>query len=136
MCLLTGRPAKYRHPVSLIPYATAEAYRLIDQTLRHDFLWSEDRMAFLGTTLETDEPLEKADGMDGIEEWDDAARGWWTFLTPEVQQDHQAHQEDISMQEAAPTPSEEAAESGSKQRSTKKSSKPTKGSRPRKADVR
>ncbi len=32
--------------------------------------------------METDSPLEKADGMQGIEGWDDAARGWWTFLNP------------------------------------------------------
>lgn len=84
LCPFTGRPAKYRHPASMVPYATVEGYRLIEETLRHDYLWAEERMCFLGQTLEGDQPLEKAEGMEGIQGWDDAARGWWTFLEPEA----------------------------------------------------
>jgi len=111
----------------LIPYATAEAYRLIEETLRHEYLWSEDRMAFLGTTLETDEPLEKADGMDGIQGWDDAARGWWSFRESEPEQDPQAHIEsDVPIQEATPL---EAAPEPTSKRSTKTPTKAAKAFR-------
>lgn len=126
-CPFTGRPARYRHPVTLVPYANAEAFKLIERTLRHDFIWSEDRLAFLGDTLETDIPLEKADGMEGIEGWDDAARGWWTFLTPPEETGNlEMAQEDMDM--ALDQPSEDTAS----KRSTKKTARRSTGKKSKK----
>lgn len=65
-CPVTGLPARYRHPKTLIPYANAEAYKVIQACLNHDMVWYADMGIFVG------EPC----GATGVpDNWEQAMRG-------------------------------------------------------------
>ena len=47
ICPITGEPAKYKDPKSGVPYANLEAYKRLQEILRHDYLWSSEKGTFL-----------------------------------------------------------------------------------------
>lgn len=40
-CVITGLPAKYKDPVTGIPYASAKAYKILNAVVRGDYVWSK-----------------------------------------------------------------------------------------------
>lgn len=40
-CVITGLPARYKDPVTGIPYASAKAYKILKEVVRGDFVWSK-----------------------------------------------------------------------------------------------
>ncbi|CAB4393053.1 YL1-domain-containing protein [Rhizophagus irregularis] len=47
ICPITGEPAKYKDPKSGVPYANLEAYKKLQQILRHEYLWSSEKGTFV-----------------------------------------------------------------------------------------
>ncbi|RIA81291.1 YL1 nuclear protein [Glomus cerebriforme] len=47
ICPITGEPAKYKDPKSGVPYANMEAYKRLQQILRHEYLWSSEKGTFV-----------------------------------------------------------------------------------------
>ena len=39
-CVVTGLPARYRDPLTGIPYATTEAFRMLRRVLAREFIWT------------------------------------------------------------------------------------------------
>ncbi|WVF69275.1 hypothetical protein IAT40_004051 [Kwoniella sp. CBS 6097] len=70
-CPFTGLPAKYRHPTTMIPYATAEGYKAIEGLLANRYRYDQG-----GWWLGGEEDVH-ADGMDEIEGWWGAVNGGW-----------------------------------------------------------
>ena len=68
----TGRPAKYRHPETSIPYSSVAEFRHIQALLAHRYVWSEELGCWLGG--EEDVP---ADGAADIPGWREAVHGGW-----------------------------------------------------------
>ncbi|KAI7831398.1 YL1 nuclear protein-domain-containing protein [Gamsiella multidivaricata] len=46
ICLITGLPAKYKDPKTGIPYANKEAYRILQNVVRHGYVWSNGLNAY------------------------------------------------------------------------------------------
>ncbi|KAG0328656.1 hypothetical protein BGZ99_004926 [Dissophora globulifera] len=46
MCPITGLPAKYKDPRSGIPYANKEAYKILQNVIRHGYVWSNGLNAY------------------------------------------------------------------------------------------
>ncbi|KAF9586275.1 hypothetical protein BGW38_007556 [Lunasporangiospora selenospora] len=46
MCPITGLPAKYKDPRSGIPYANKEAYKILQNVVRHGYVWSNGLNAY------------------------------------------------------------------------------------------
>ncbi|KAF8964149.1 hypothetical protein BGZ46_000835 [Entomortierella lignicola] len=46
MCAITGLPAKYKDPKTGIPYANKEAYRILQNVVRHGYVWSNGLNAY------------------------------------------------------------------------------------------
>ncbi|KAF9181334.1 Vacuolar protein sorting-associated protein 72 [Haplosporangium sp. Z 767] len=46
MCPITGLPAKYKDPRSGIPYANKEAYKVLQNVIRHGYVWSNGLNAY------------------------------------------------------------------------------------------
>lgn len=68
---LTGQPACYRHPASMIPYASAESYATLQALLANRYVWSE------GGWWAGGEADVAADGIEDIAGWREACmRGW------------------------------------------------------------
>lgn len=47
ICPITGEPAKYKDPKSGVPYANLEAYKRLQQILKHEYLWSSEKGTFV-----------------------------------------------------------------------------------------
>lgn len=71
-CPITGLPAKYRHPRSNIPYATAHAYKVLDALMHDQYLYSAEMGAWMGA-----EAGEHAEGVEEVEGWGEAVHGGW-----------------------------------------------------------
>ncbi|WRT67603.1 uncharacterized protein IL334_004575 [Kwoniella shivajii] len=71
ICAFTGLPAKYRHPTTMIPYATAEGYKHIQALLQERYKYDDG-----GWWLGGEEDV-RADGMEGVEGWWEATNGGW-----------------------------------------------------------
>lgn len=68
-CPITGLPALYTHPLSNIPFANIQAYRTIEDILKHRYVWSEGMGAYIG-----DE--ERVEGATGVPTgWEGAVSG-------------------------------------------------------------
>jgi hypothetical protein len=78
ICPLSGRPASYRDPLTYIPFATVDAYRVIGDITRGKYRWSNESNVYLdeaGLDRPTAE-LEVAEGlMDEVDGWAQAV-GW------------------------------------------------------------
>lgn len=73
ICPFTGRPAKYRHPETMIPYATPEGYKQIEALLQQRYCWSAEANCWFGGEADA-----WAEGMDEIDGWAEAVNGgWW-----------------------------------------------------------
>ncbi|WVR06196.1 hypothetical protein IAU60_003226 [Kwoniella sp. DSM 27419] len=70
-CPLTGLPAKYRHPDTMIPYATVEGYKTIEAMLANRYMYDE------GGWWAGGEEDDHAEGMEGIDGWWEAIHGGW-----------------------------------------------------------
>ncbi|KAF9113758.1 hypothetical protein BGX27_000863 [Mortierella sp. AM989] len=46
MCAITGLPAKYKDPRTGIPYANKEAYKILQNVIRHGYVWSNGLNAY------------------------------------------------------------------------------------------
>jgi len=46
VCPITGLPAKYKDPKSGIPYANKEAYKILQNVIRHGYVWSPGLNAY------------------------------------------------------------------------------------------
>ncbi|KAG0045485.1 Vacuolar protein sorting-associated protein 72 [Gryganskiella cystojenkinii] len=46
ICPITGLPAKYKDPKSGIPYANKEAYKILQNVIRHGYVWSPGLNAY------------------------------------------------------------------------------------------
>ncbi|KAF9926707.1 Vacuolar protein sorting-associated protein 72 [Mortierella alpina] len=46
VCPITGLPAKYKDPKSGIPYANKEAYKILQNVVRHGYVWSNGLNAY------------------------------------------------------------------------------------------
>jgi hypothetical protein len=46
ICPITGLPAKYKDPKSGIPYANKEAYKILQNVIRHGYVWSNGLNAY------------------------------------------------------------------------------------------
>ncbi|KAG0196297.1 Vacuolar protein sorting-associated protein 72 [Mortierella sp. GBA30] len=46
ICPITGLPAKYKDPKSGIPYANKEAYKILQNVVRHGYVWSNGLNAY------------------------------------------------------------------------------------------
>ncbi|KAG0252923.1 hypothetical protein BG011_006669 [Mortierella polycephala] len=46
MCPITGLPAKYKDPRSGVPYANKEAYKVLQNVIRHGYVWSNGLNAY------------------------------------------------------------------------------------------
>lgn len=104
LCPFTGLVAKYRHPSTMIPYATVEGYKLIEAMLRERYVWSES-----GFWLGGEEDA-AADGIEGVKGWAEAVHGGWMggFEIPrsEEQEEQVAEVEEVEMDKAEePEPS-------------------------------
>lgn len=53
-CPITGRTAIYRDPRSGVPFASADAYRVLSDVLAHKFLWSESLGCYVSPPDGTD----------------------------------------------------------------------------------
>lgn len=62
LCPFTNLPAKYRHPTTLIPFATKEGYQAIEALLRNRYEWVEP-----GGWWGVGEGDVVADGMGGVD---------------------------------------------------------------------
>jgi len=72
LCPFTGLPAKYRHPSTMIPYATIEGHREIEALIANRYVWSQGGGCWLGG--------EEDVGAEGVEEvvcWREAVNGGW-----------------------------------------------------------
>ncbi|EAU93298.2 hypothetical protein CC1G_13221 [Coprinopsis cinerea okayama7 len=54
MCPMTGDVAKYRDPVSGVPYANAEAYKVLPKVLDHQFGWRPEVGIYTGDDGDSD----------------------------------------------------------------------------------
>lgn len=72
ICPITGQIAKYRHPASNIPYASAAAYKQIEAVLAQRYIWSADASCWLGGEEDV-----FAEGLEDVPEWRDAMHGGW-----------------------------------------------------------
>lgn len=86
ICPFTGLPVKYRHPGTGIGYATVEGYKMIEELLRHEYVWSD-----AGWVGREDEWL------DEVGEWEDAVNGGWRC--GERIEQAQESEEDVEMVE-------------------------------------
>lgn len=71
-CPITGLPAKYRHPSTNVPYATAHAYKMINALMAERYVYSADLGAWMGA-----EDGEHAEGVMEVEGWEAAVHGGW-----------------------------------------------------------
>ncbi|KAF9374173.1 hypothetical protein BGX21_004223, partial [Mortierella sp. AD011] len=46
MCAITGLPARYKDPRTGIPYANKEAYKILQNVVRHGYVWSNGLNAY------------------------------------------------------------------------------------------
>ncbi|BEJ14984.1 hypothetical protein CspHIS471_0407510 [Cutaneotrichosporon sp. HIS471] len=68
---LTGLPARYRHPESMVPYASAESYQVHQALLENRYVWTE------GGWWGGGEGDVAAEGVEEIPGWKEACvRGW------------------------------------------------------------
>ncbi|BEI84000.1 hypothetical protein CcaverHIS002_0406040 [Cutaneotrichosporon cavernicola] len=68
---LTGLPARYRHPESMVPYASAESYQVLQALLENRYVWTE------GGWWGGGEGDVAAEGVEEIPGWKEACvRGW------------------------------------------------------------
>ncbi|KAG0250671.1 Vacuolar protein sorting-associated protein 72 [Actinomortierella ambigua] len=68
LCPITGLPAKYRDPTSGIPYANKEAYKVLQNVMRHGYVWSNGLNAYchdVGQVLPRNTPAGMADALSG-----------------------------------------------------------------------
>ncbi|KAG0234947.1 hypothetical protein BGW42_006046 [Actinomortierella wolfii] len=68
ICPITGLPAKYRDPTSGIPYANKEAYKVLQNVMRHGYVWSNGLNAYchdVGQVLPRNTPAGMADALSG-----------------------------------------------------------------------
>ncbi|KAF9978275.1 hypothetical protein BGZ73_003082 [Actinomortierella ambigua] len=68
VCPITGLPAKYRDPTSGIPYANKEAYKVLQNVMRHGYVWSNGLNAYchdVGQVLPRNTPAGMADALSG-----------------------------------------------------------------------
>ena len=72
ICPFTGLTAKYRHPSTMIPYATLAEFKQIEALLANRYVWSTGGGCWLGGEEDV-----CADGMEGIEGWKEAVHGGW-----------------------------------------------------------
>ena len=72
LCPFTGLPAKYRHPGTMIPYATLEGYRQIEALIANRYIWSQSGGCWMGG----EEDL-AAEGVEEVEGWREAIGGGW-----------------------------------------------------------
>ncbi|WWC62383.1 uncharacterized protein I303_104979 [Kwoniella dejecticola CBS 10117] len=105
MCPFTGLPAKYRHPGTMIPYATSEGYKHIEGLLRQRYKYDEG-----GWWLGGEEDMH-AEGMEGVEGWWEATNGGWLagkrIPEPEPQSEEEIVQEEEKVEEVEEEPLEE-----------------------------
>ncbi|KAI9499399.1 YL1 nuclear protein-domain-containing protein [Zychaea mexicana] len=67
MCPITGLPARYLDPKTMVPYANLEAYKTIQKTLHNKAVWSSDYKVYVG---------EPSAGANGVPEgWQRAISG-------------------------------------------------------------
>ncbi|ODN95909.1 hypothetical protein L198_04528 [Cryptococcus wingfieldii CBS 7118] len=72
LCPFTGLPARYRHPLTLTPYANAEGYAAIQDLLAERYVWNGEGMCWMGGEEE-----QWADGMEEVEGWAEAVGLGW-----------------------------------------------------------
>ncbi|KAK8858422.1 hypothetical protein IAR55_002649 [Kwoniella newhampshirensis] len=71
-CPFTGLPAKYRHPTTMIQYATAEGYKEIEALLQNRYVWNEESSCWMGGEEDV-----HAEGVEEIAGWWEAVNGGW-----------------------------------------------------------
>ena len=71
-CPFTGLVAKYRHPETMIPYATTEAYREIQALQQNRYIWSAETGCWMGGEEDV-----FAEGIEEVEGWREAVHGGW-----------------------------------------------------------
>jgi vacuolar protein sorting-associated protein 72 len=104
-CPFTGRPAKYRHPTTMIPYATRQGYREIEALLANRYVWNEEGGCWMGGEEDV-----MTEGMDEVEGWREAVMGGWLAgeqLVEEVQEEEELAEEPLPEPEPEPQPEPE-----------------------------
>ncbi|WVQ81048.1 hypothetical protein IAT38_003155 [Cryptococcus sp. DSM 104549] len=71
-CPFTGLPAKYRHPTTMIPYATVSAYKEIEALLQERYTWDPEGGCWLGGEMDV-----AAEGVQGLPGWEEAVNLGW-----------------------------------------------------------
>lgn len=107
-CPFTGRPAKYRHPTTMIPYSNPQGYREIEALLANRYVWSEEGGCWMGGEEDV-----MAEGMDEVEGWRDAVMGGWLAgdqLVEEVPEEEELAEEPLPEPEPQPEPEPEVVE--------------------------
>ncbi|WVW84457.1 hypothetical protein I302_106491 [Kwoniella bestiolae CBS 10118] len=95
ICPFTGLPAKYRHPSTSIPYATAEGYKQIEALLAERYTFDTG-----GWWVGGEEDVH-AEGMEGVEGWWEAVNGGWLGGKEIPEEEVPAEQEegDVALEE-------------------------------------
>jgi hypothetical protein len=107
-CPFTGRPAKYRHPTTMIPYSNPQGYREIEALLANRYVWSDEGGCWMGGEEDV-----MAEGVDEVEGWREAVMGGWLAgeqLVEEVQEEEEVAEEPLPEPEPQPEPEPEVVE--------------------------
>lgn len=131
LCPFTGKPAKYRHPTTMIPYADVRGYREIEALLRNRYVWSEG-----GFWVGGEEDV-AAEGAEEIEGWRDAVHGGWMAglaIPPDEEEedpDVADEEEPAEVAEVEPEAAVRPAKKGKKRGGKSESAQPAKGKKRR-----
>nr|ODN86874.1 hypothetical protein L203_03647 [Cryptococcus depauperatus CBS 7841] len=74
LCPLTGLPAKYRHPTTLIPYANKQGYAHIQSLLANRYIWNEVASCWMGGEQDV---WAEGVGLEGVEGWAECVDLGW-----------------------------------------------------------
>ncbi|CAO3629330.1 unnamed protein product [Cunninghamella echinulata] len=85
-CPITGKEARYRDPITTTPYATKEAYTIIQGCLQHKYIWSPSLGIYVGNEQDSKGALGVLDGWDrmikgkkeGSDDWVPPYPSWLT----------------------------------------------------------
>ncbi|WWC88868.1 uncharacterized protein L201_003783 [Kwoniella dendrophila CBS 6074] len=99
ICPFTGLPAKYRHPATMIPYATKEGFQQIEALLHERYKYDAG-----GWWIGGEEDIH-AEGMEGVEGWWEAVNGGWlggNEIPPEPEPEEVVQEELIVTEDIEP----------------------------------
>ncbi|KAI9305151.1 YL1 nuclear protein-domain-containing protein [Cunninghamella echinulata] len=85
-CPITGKEARYCDPITTTPYATKEAYTIIQDCLQHKYIWSPSLGIYVGNEQDPNGALGVLDGWDrmikgkkeGSDDWVPPYPSWLT----------------------------------------------------------